>query len=92
MYENIKFLEPLVEKMTRQKPCERPSATEALQLFNTIVQEQPPRSLRWALIHVEGTNLDKVFWTTESLIHEVSVFFKSLLSGCTFLSSMVFLH
>lgn len=73
--------------MTHQKPGDRPSAEDALQLFDEIVREQTPRSLRWALLHVDGTSFEKFVWTSESLIHEVSVFFKSVLGVCPLLST-----
>ncbi|KAL5530908.1 hypothetical protein ACEPAG_3784 [Sanghuangporus baumii] len=76
-YDNMSFLEPLVGRMTQQKPSDRPTASEALVLFNELVHKQSPRSLRWALIELDGSRFDKVVWTTESLVHEVSVLFKS---------------
>ncbi|KAL5530907.1 hypothetical protein ACEPAG_3783 [Sanghuangporus baumii] len=80
VYENMGFLDPLVERMMRQNPCERPTAEEALHLFDSLVQEQSPRSLRWSLIYCDGTRLDRFVWTTVSSVNEAFVQFKSFLS------------
>ncbi|KAL5513752.1 hypothetical protein ACEPAH_4152 [Sanghuangporus vaninii] len=77
--ENMGFLDPLVERMTRQNPCERPTAEEALHLLDNLVQEQSPRSLRWSLIYCDGTGLDRFVWTTESYVNEAFVLFKAFL-------------
>ncbi|OCB91803.1 hypothetical protein A7U60_g916 [Sanghuangporus baumii] len=80
MCENMGFLDPLVERMTQQNPCERPTAEEALHLFDSLVQEQSPRSLRWSLVYYDGTRIDGFVWSTESYVNEAFVLFKSFLS------------
>ncbi|KAL5513751.1 hypothetical protein ACEPAH_4151 [Sanghuangporus vaninii] len=80
VYHNMSFLEPLVERMTEQEPGDRPTASEALAMFNDLVRKQSPRSLRWTLIHFDGTKFDRAVWTTESLVHELLILVKTSLT------------
>ena len=39
-YENLEFLRPLVQRMIRKDPAERPSAQEVLETFDSLVKSQ----------------------------------------------------
>ncbi|KAL5513779.1 hypothetical protein ACEPAH_4180 [Sanghuangporus vaninii] len=70
-YSNTGFLYSLVEDMTQRNPLVRCDAPRALEIFNNIISEQPPRSLRWRLKSEDLGGLERFFVDVDSLSHEV---------------------
>ncbi|KII93046.1 hypothetical protein PLICRDRAFT_170842 [Plicaturopsis crispa FD-325 SS-3] len=54
-FTGLDFLLPLLSAMTDHKPCQRPTAAEALAHFRRIQAQLDPRSARWPLHPVDET-------------------------------------
>ncbi|KLO08628.1 hypothetical protein SCHPADRAFT_916894 [Schizopora paradoxa] len=59
IYSNLSFLLPLVDEMTRTQPHNRPSAPEALAMFNSIIKQQSRISMHWLLLESNLTKSDR---------------------------------
>ena len=69
-YGNTAFLHPLIEDMTQRNPLARCSASQALNIFDKIVSERSPHSLRWRLKAKNLGGLQTLFVDVGSLSHE----------------------
>ena len=69
-YMNMGFLESLVVSMTQREPGKRPTAVEALKMFNDIIEQQPWYKLRWRLIEKKSGPATRFFQDVGTISRE----------------------
>lgn len=80
-YANLSFFLPLVSVMTKENPKDRPTISEAISMFNKIVEAQRPYQLRWRVQRAEHGLVRKMYTNLHSVARECG----RLLSTSTFL-------
>jgi len=89
VYSNVSFLLPLVTEMTRTDPHNRPSAAEALEIFNRDLRRQSRLSLRWLLLESSLTRSDRRNRNFLSIMRLCGRFFKYLITSPVKLAVLV---
>ncbi|KAL5513775.1 hypothetical protein ACEPAH_4176 [Sanghuangporus vaninii] len=69
-YDNLAFLYPLIEEMTQPDAPHRCDASGAVKLFDRIISDESPRSLRWRLKAKSSGKLERFLVDIDSLSHE----------------------
>ncbi|KAH8119827.1 kinase-like domain-containing protein [Phellopilus nigrolimitatus] len=88
VHKNILVLSPLIQEMTKEKPEERLTAPQALELFNRLIRTYPGYARRWCLhSHKERTTV-RFTRNMRSVLRELSYLagsFGSLVKAVAFL-------
>lgn len=83
-YSNLEFIRPLTESMTQADPKARPTISEALAQFKSIVAAKQGLGLRWRLRPREESGVSRLLWDAVSLTRISLHVVQNVASGKTF--------
>lgn len=87
-YSNLRFLDRLVSQMTNLEPGARPTAEEALALFEELVQKRSKMSLSWRLQPTDESLSVTLRQDAQIALHMCGQFLNS--SPCMLLNDYVY--
>ncbi|KAH8115230.1 kinase-like domain-containing protein [Phellopilus nigrolimitatus] len=88
VYKNLLVLTPLIDEMTKEKPEERLTALQALELFNQLIRTCPGYAHRWCLHSHDERSTVRFTRNIRSVFRELSYLSRSLGSISEFMTNM----
>ena len=81
VYDNLEFLRPLIDAMTRTNPSDRPTSKEALAQFKQLKLPKWGTSLRWRLRSRDETSSQRLIGDAMAVIRESTFVMRSIVTA-----------